>query len=72
MKFNTIEGQSDYVFTALIKAMYLDYMANNEGCDNFDAYLYSHLESLGEAAYELIGEYFGDADEAAEDLGLVD
>lgn len=72
MKFNTIKSQSDYVFTALLMGLYLDYVANNEGYDNFDAYLYSHLRDLGEVAYDLIGEYFADADEAAEDLGLVD
>lgn len=70
MKFNTAEGQSLYVFRALLGNLYLYYQADSEGCETFDEYLHSHLKDLGEVAYEFVGEYFGDADEAVTDLGL--
>lgn len=69
-RFHTIEGDASYVFKALISALYLDYLVDGESHISFDEYLYNHLADLGEAAYQFIGGYFGDADTAVTDFGL--
>lgn len=69
MNFNTVESQANFVFMAILKKLWLDYQAENFEV-SFDTYLWENLGDLGEVVYELVGEYFGDADQAVIDLGI--
>ena len=71
MNFNTVESQANFVFNAILKKLWLDYQAENFEV-SFDTYLWENLGDLGEVAYELVGEHFGDADQAVTDLGIGD
>jgi hypothetical protein len=81
MQFNTVESSADYVFKGLLQQLHKNWKKRQtawgsrhftpeERAITFDQYLWDNLEELGHAAYEFIGEYFGDADSAADDLGL--
>jgi hypothetical protein len=73
MEFNTVESTAGHVFKGILAEMHKDYMAANDNDPvyyDFDRYLWENLATLGEAAYNFIGDYFGDADQAAADLGL--
>lgn len=70
MKFNTVEGQADTIFKLVLKQLWLEYSADNDGAVSFDVYLWENLPDLGEAFYDIVGEYFGDADTAVRYLGL--
>ncbi len=69
MNFNTVESQANFVFKAILKKLWLDYQAENFEV-SFDTYLWENLGDLGEVAYELVGEYFSDANQAVIDLGI--
>lgn len=76
MKFNTTEGQADTIFRLVLKKLWLDYQdLKLDDPDefigvSFDTYLWENLGDLGEAFYEIVGEYFGDCDQAITDLGI--
>lgn len=79
MEFNTVESNADYVFKALLQQLYKGwknrqaasrYYTPDERAVTFDQYLWDNLDELGQMAYEIIGEYFGDAATAVRDLGL--
>ena len=71
MEFNTVESTAEYVFKGILAEMYNQYRIEPAYfCKGFDCYLWENLGDLGEAAYNFIGDYFGDADQAAADLGL--
>ena len=76
MNFNTVESQANFVFKAILKKLWLDYQdlkLDDPGefvGVSFDTYLWENLSDLGEVAYELVGEYFSDANQAVIDLGI--
>jgi hypothetical protein len=70
MEFNTVESTAEHVWKGILAEMYRQWENGDRFHSTFDGYLWNNLECLGEAAYNFIGEYFGDADQAAADLGL--
>lgn len=67
MKFNTVEGQADTIFKLVLKKLWLEYKSEDYEV-SFDTYLWENLSDLGEAFYEIVGEYFGDCDTAVDEL----
>jgi hypothetical protein len=72
-----MNNTAEYVFKGILAKMYSQYKKLGKrrpdflDCyPTFDSYLWDNLDDFGLYAYNFIGEYFGDADQAAADLGL--
>lgn len=67
---NTVENTAEYVFKGILQELYCQWENGDRFHPTSDDYLWANMADLGYAAYTFIGDYFGDADTAAKDLGL--
>lgn len=70
MQVHTIEMNFDYNVKQILRQIYTDF-DNQTEIASFDQYVWGNLGIVGQAFYERCGEYWGDMDETAKDVGLV-
>jgi hypothetical protein len=68
MNIITTDQLLQTALTQILAPLYEQYQAEVPDGDNFDEWLYNNLSDLGEALYNLIGDEYGDADDAASEL----
>lgn len=69
MNIITKESLYETQLRAILYGVYDDFLAEQSGV-SFDDWLYKNLNLLGEKLYENIGDFYGDANAAAQELGL--
>ena len=69
----TQEHLAETLVKAILQPLYDEYLQSGLGLDrengsSFDEFVWNRLGDLGQAAYEAIGDKYGDLDEAAKEI----
>lgn len=72
MEIITTEGLASNLVKGILAELWQEFVNDkeaHESCITFDEYVWTHnLVSLGEAAYQAIGEMYGDLDDAINEV----